>query len=328
MSIRSRKKNHLDICLDSDVQSEMTNGFENFRLIHEACPEKDFESFQIGSTFLDHNISAPILISSMTGGTETSQKINHHLAVAAETLGIPFALGSQRVFIDREELHLLAGIRQDAPSVPILANVGAVQLNYDFTRETLLRIVDSIEADGLILHFNPLQEVLQPQGNTRFSGLLSRIEKCIHDFPVPIIAKEVGNGFSVETARKIHATGINWIDVAGAGGTSWAKVESLANKQTLSAETTSVFNDWGIPTAECLVTIHEAIPELNLIASGGIRSGIEMRKACLLGADLCGVALPLLKPALESPQAVIQVLENYIFQYRVACFVSSGIERI
>ncbi len=328
MSISLRKKNHIDICLESDVQSSLTNGFEQFRLIHNACPEKDFETFPISTTFLNHTISAPILISSMTGGTERAEMINHHLALAAEELNLPFALGSQRVFVDKGKLDDLQAIRRDAPTIPVLANIGAVQLNFGYGKDSLLQIVDSVEAEALILHFNPLQEILQPNGDTNFAGLLPKIEAICRNFPVPIVAKEVGNGFSLETARQFAEAGIEWIDVAGAGGTSWAKVESLAAGQQLSGDVTAVFEDWGIPTADCIASIHQALPEMNLIASGGIRNGVEIRKACLMGAKICGLALPLLKPALKSSQAVKEVLENLIFQYRTAAFLSTGIEKI
>ncbi len=219
-------------------------------------------------------------------------------------------------------------IRRYAPNVPVLANIGAIQLNDDFALDDLQRIIDSVAADALILHFNPLQEVFQTAGDTDFAGLLAKIETACRKLTVPVIAKEVGFGFSVETARLLAAAGISWLDVAGAGGTSWVKVEQYADETGMPEENYPPFYDWGIPTALCIESIKREIPAIKLIASGGIRNGVEMRKALLLGASLCGMALPFLKPATESVEKVIEVIDRMNFQYRAACFVSDGIERI
>ena len=328
MSIRSRKENHLNACLNSDVQSEISNGFENYRLINESCPEEDFSALNFETDFLNHKISFPLMISSMTGGTDQSEQINRNLARAAQAMNLPFALGSQRIYLVNQKLETLKYIREEAPDIPILANIGAVQLNYGWTKNELLKLVDSVNANALILHFNPLQEVFQPEGNTDFRGLIDKIKELCADFPVPIVAKEVGFGISVSTAAKMADAGIRWIDIAGAGGTSWAKIEALSAGQKIPAETIAPFGGWGIPTAVCIDQIHQKMPEINLIASGGIRNGIEMRKACLLGAKLCGIAIPLLRSALENTEAVITVLERYIFQYRAAVFTSSAVEKI
>ena len=327
MSIRSRKENHLNACLNSDVQSEISNGFENYRLINESCPEEDFSALNFETDFLNHKISFPLMISSMTGGTDQSEQINRNLARAAQATNLPFALGSQRIYLVNQKLETLKYIREEAPDIPILANIGAVQLNYGWTKNELLKLVDSVNANALILHFNPLQEVFQPEGNTDFRGLIDKIKELCADFPVPIVAKEVGFGISVSAAAKLADAGIRWIDVAGAGGTSWAKIEALSAGQKIPAETIALSVDGD--SDGCLYRSNSSkMPEINLIASGGIRNGIEMRKACLLGAKLCGIAIPLLRPALENAEAVITVLERYIFQYRAAVFTSSAVEKI
>ena len=328
MSITKRKNDHIRVCLDENVVSDVRNGFDQYRLIHNALPETDFNSLNIGGNFLSKSISAPIMISSMTGGVEDGELINEHLLEAAETLNIPFAIGSQRIYIEHAMKSSIRNVRKIAPHIPILANIGAVQLNYGFTREHCIEAVSLIEADALILHLNPLQEVLQSGGNTNFSGLLGKIEKLCKGFPVPIIVKEVGWGISVQNAKRLTDAGVSFIDVAGAGGTSWAKVESYSNGR----ETQSIaepFFSWGIPTAECIQSIHTAFPEIKLIASGGIQDGVEMAKAIFLGASLCGIAKPLLRLAVEqSSKEIIAFLQNWIQQYRIAIFISSGIEKI
>ena len=326
MSISERKKNHIDVCLKRDVRSGVASGFEKYRLIHNALPEADFKTFSIIGEFLGRKINAPVLISSMTGGTELGERINRNLAEAAEKLKIPFAIGSQRVYL-ADEGRKPFDIRKYAPDVPVLANVGAVQLNYGFTKEHYLRAVDMIGADALILHLNPLQELTQRDGDTDFSGLLRKIEGLCTHFPVPVIAKEVGWGISLSCAEKLIGAGVSMIDVAGAGGTSWSKVERFVHEdQNFGAE---AFDDWGIPTAECIENIHATFPEVPLIASGGITNGIEGAKAVLLGAELFGMAGALLPDAArEEPEAVIVFLEKIIHQYKVARFVSEGIEKI
>ena len=327
MTIALRKNNHIDVCLREDVRSKVTNGFEHYRLIHNALPERDFESFSIEAEFLNKKISAPILISSMTGGTEYGERINRNLAEAAAVLKLPFAIGSQRIYLTDIALKNIP-IRQIAGNIPVLANLGAVQLNYGFTREHYLRAVEMLEADALILHLNPLQELIQTGGNTNFSGLLKKIEDLCNGFPVPIIVKEVGWGISAETAMKLTEAGVSMIDVAGAGGTSWSQVESLANRSPLSRELAEPFADWGIPTAECIRQIHETHPEIRLIASGGIMNGVEAAKAILLGAELCGMAARLLPAAAKgTAETVCDELKCVMEQYKIAQFLSSGIER-
>lgn len=325
MSITERKKNHIEVCLNRDVRSGVSNGFEKYRLIHNALPEADFRTFSMEEEFLGRKIGAPLLISSMTGGTELGERVNRNLAEAAESLRIPFAIGSQRVYL-ADEGRKPFDIRKYAPDVPVLANVGAVQLNHGFTRDHYLRAVEMIGADALILHLNPLQELVQKDGDSDFSGILRKIEALCAVFPVPIIAKEVGWGISLSCAEKLIGAGVSMIDVAGAGGTSWSKVERLVHEDPESGAES--FDDWGIPTAECVERIHTVFPDITLIASGGITNGVEGAKAILLGAKLFGMAGALLPDAArEGSEAICSFLKKVINQYKIARFVSDGIEK-
>ena len=328
MSISDRKNNHIEVCLREDVRSRLSSGFEKYRLIHNALPEADFGTFPIGTEFLGKPITAPFLISSMTGGTEYGEKINRALLGAAAELGLPFAIGSQRIYLEDpgKELH---GLRKAAPGIPLLANLGAVQLNYGYSREHCLRAVEMLEADALILHLNPLQELIQTGGNVDFSGLLKRIEDLCGNFPVPVIVKEVGWGIRAENAKQLTDAGVSMIDVAGAGGTSWSEVESRVSGSDRSRQMADPFSDWGIPTAECLTSICERYPEIRLIASGGITNGVEAAKAVMLGAELCGMAGRLLRTAAEKDaEAVADEIRMIIEQYKIARFLSCGIEKI
>lgn len=328
MSISDRKNDHITVCLREDVRSKTRSGFEKYRLIHNALPEADFDAFPIATAFLGKPIAAPFMISSMTGGTEYGEKINRALVGAAAELRLPFAIGSQRIYLEDTGKDL-GGLRKAAPGIPMLANLGAVQLNYGYTREHCLRAVEMLEADALILHLNPLQELMQNGGNVDFSGLLKKIENLCADFPVPIIVKEVGWGIRAETAKQLTDAGVSMIDVAGAGGTSWSEVESRVSGNEHVLCMAAPFADWGIPTAECLAAIHERYPEIHLIASGGIMNGVEAAKAVLLGAEICGMAGRLLRTAAEGDEeAVASEIRLIISQYKIARFLSCGIEKI
>ena len=328
MTIAERKNNHIDICLNGDVRSKVGNGFEKYRLIHNAAPEADFHQFNIETVFLGKKISAPFMISSMTGGTKHGEQINRNLIEAAAEIGLPFAIGSQRIYLANNDFPKVP-FRKIAPDIPILANVGAVQLNFGFTRDQFLRAVDMLEADALILHLNPLQELIQTDGNCDFSGLLDKIADLCSGFPVPVVIKEVGWGINPELAGRLADCGAAMIDVAGAGGTSWSQVESLINGSRDSMELAQPFADWGIPTAECISSIHEKYPDIPLIASGGIMNGVEAAKGVWLGAKVCGMAARLLPAAADGTAAdVCDVLRCVISQYKIARFLSCGIEKI
>ena len=328
MTIAERKDNHISVCLNGDVRSGVSAGFEKYRLIHNALPDGDIDAFSAETSFLGKRIAAPLLISSMTGGTETGERINRNLAEAAERIGLPFAIGSQRIFLEHPELPRIP-YRKIAPSVPMLANLGAVQLNCGWGRDRFLAAVEMIEADALILHLNPLQELLQRGGDRNFSGLLKKIETLCSGFPVPVIVKEVGWGIEAGLAVRLKNAGVSMIDVAGAGGTSWSRVEALVDGSPEALALAQPFDGWGIPTAECLSSIHAADPTIRLIASGGIMNGVDIAKAVFLGAELCGMAGRLLPAAAEEgPDPVCAEIRMIIQQYRIAGFLSLGVSKI
>jgi isopentenyl-diphosphate delta-isomerase len=256
----------------------------------------------------------------MTGGTGEARAINHRLAQAAATLGLGMGVGSQRAALEEPNWADTYRVRDLAPNILLLANLGAVQLNMSYTVDHCQKAVDMIEADALVLHLNPLQEALQPGGDTRFRGLLPKIRAVCRALPVPVIVKEVGYGLSASVARQLAEAGVSALDVAGAGGTSWSEVERHRMQEPIHARVAAQFADWGIPTAESLRMVRKSVPHLPLIASGGLETGIEVAKCIALGADLASVAWPLLRPALLSTQAVIEVLETISQTLRLAMF--------
>ena len=320
----TRKSRHLDICLNDDVASTLDAGFAAVRLRHEALPEIALGDVSLATTFLGRSLRAPLLISSMTGGTERAKEINHNLARAAQSCGIALALGSQRAAIEKEELLASYAVRNVAPDIALFANLGAVQLNYGVTIEDARRAVKGIGADGLYLHLNPLQEALQPHGDTNFRELLPKIAALTKAIGVPVIAKSVGSGIAPSTAARLLEAGIAAIDVAGAGGTSWARVEGKRSADPLRAKLAEEFSDWGWPTARATRALRVALPDATLVASGGVRSGIDVAKALALGADLAGTALPLLEPATRSADAVIETLVEILEGLRIAMFATGS----
>jgi isopentenyl-diphosphate delta-isomerase len=318
--IGQRKQDHLRINLDQDVSHPRPTGLEQYHFIHRALPEMDLDDVDTSVTFLDHRLRAPLLISSMTGGTAEAMQINIRLATAAQAAGIAMGLGSLRAALEDPPLADTYRVRPAAPDILLLANLGAVQLNYGYDASHCLRAVELVEADGLILHLNPLQEALQAEGNTRWAGLLKRIEAVCRTLPVPVIAKEVGWGISGETARQLADAGVAAIDVAGAGGTSWSQVEMHRARDEVSRRLAALFHDWGIPTAESLLAVRRAAPNLPLIASGGLRHGLDVAKAVALGASLAGLAGPFLRAATTSSQAIADLIEELTRALRIAMF--------
>ncbi|MDB9312716.1 type 2 isopentenyl-diphosphate Delta-isomerase [Spirulina sp. CS-785/01] len=310
---QTRKADHLRICLEEDVQFRRnTNGLDRYRFEHCCLPELDYSEIDLSTQFLNKPLGAPLLISSMTGGTEQAKTINFRLAEAAQRHKLAMGVGSQRIAVEKPDLANTFAVRSVAPDILLFANLGAVQLNYTYGVSECQRAVDILEADGLILHLNPLQECIQPNGDRDFKNLLDKIQKICSKLPVPVVVKEVGNGISASVARQLLQVGVGGIDVAGAGGTSWAKVESERAEQSLQQQLGKTFADWGIPTADCLTSIRSLYPYVPLIASGGLRNGLEVAKAVTLGADLAGLAFPFLQAASESPEALeerIQLLK-------------------
>ncbi len=321
----SRKVDHIRIVLNEDVAAKgVATGFAAYRLPHRALPELDLNEIDTRTTFLGKPISAPILISSMTGGTSSAERINLALAEAAEHLGLPMGVGSQRAAVMDPRLASTYQVRRVAPHIPLLANVGAVQLNYGFTVDHCRRAVEMIEADALILHLNPLQEAVQPEGDVNFKGLLAKIEQVCRYLEVPVIVKEVGNGIGATDAVRLYEVGVRIIDVAGAGGTSWSEVERFRQPNDTGRRVAGAFADWGLPTTECIREVRAALPDVTLIASGGVRSGVDVAKAIALGADLAGTARPALFDAINErgAEAVIEGLSAFIRELRVAMFCS------
>lgn len=322
---QQRKSEHIRINLEQDVDFDgVSTGFERLHLIHSALPNVNFEAVDTSTAFLGKPLSAPLLISAMTGGTPEAETLNRRLAEAAQEAGIGMGLGSQRAAIEDRSLARTYQVRDAAPDILLLANMGVVQLNYGYGVDECRRAVEMVEADALVLHLNPLQEALQPEGNTRFAGLLARIETVCRTLDVHVMVKEVGWGISEEVARQLAQAGVDAIDVSGAGGTSWSQVEMHRARTHRQEAVAASFADWGIPTAESLRMARRGAPGIPLVASGGIRDGIEMAKAIALGANACGVARPFLRAANDSVSAVVDLVEVLVDQLRTAMFTSGA----
>ncbi len=319
-----RKADHLQVCLEDQVQSQITTGLEHYRFIHDCLPELDWADLTIGTQFFNKALRAPFLISSMTGGTDLAKTINFRLAEIAQTYGLAMGVGSQRVAIERPDLSESFKIRKLAPNALLFANIGAVQLNYGYGLDECKKAIDLLEADALILHLNPLQEAVQTRGDRNFTSLFDQIEILCESLPIPVIGKEVGNGISGKMAKRLIDCGVRAIDVAGAGGTSWAKVEggrAIDARQKRLGET---FGNWGIPTADCILQVRQVSKTIPLIASGGIRNGLEAAKCLALGADLVGLALPFLKAANESEFALQSLTEILIDELKTVLFCTGN----
>ncbi|MGK9066753.1 type 2 isopentenyl-diphosphate Delta-isomerase [Stutzerimonas chloritidismutans] len=325
-TIAERKNDHLDIVLDPRrACSTVDSGFAALTFEHCAAPELRLEDVDIRAVLFGRTLSAPLLISSMTGGAARASQINRHLAEAAEALGIALGVGSQRIALETgADQGLTRQLRQLAPSVPLLANFGAAQLVAGYGIDEAQRAVDMIEADALIIHLNPLQEAVQVGGDRDWRGVLAAIEALALRLPVPLIAKEVGAGISPAVALRLLQAGVSVIDVAGAGGTSWAAVESERTQSPRQRAIAKAFTGWGIPSAQAIAGVRHACPDAYLIASGGIRDGIDVAKAIRLGADLVGQAAGVLDAALVGPEAVVEHFQIMIEQLRIACFCTGS----
>jgi len=322
---QTRKADHLRICLDEDVQFHaVTNGLERYRFTHCCLPELNRSEINLTTTFLGKSLGAPLLISSMTGGTEQAKTINFRLAEVAQHYKLAMGVGSQRVAVENPQVADTFAVRSHAPDILLFANLGAVQLNYSYGLDECLRVIDLCQADALILHLNPLQECIQPKGDTNFRGLIDKINILCSKLPVPVIVKEVGNGISAAIAQKLLDAGVTAIDVAGAGGTSWAKVESERALNAQQRRLGLTFADWGLPTAECITSIRAFAPEIPLIASGGLRNGLDVAKAIALGADLAGLAWPFLQAAAESADAVDGLVQLLIAEITTVLFCTGN----
>jgi isopentenyl-diphosphate delta-isomerase len=330
LSIHQRKADHIRINLEEDVRfPTLTTGLERYRFVHQALPELDLAEVETEIQVLGKRVKAPLLISSMTGGAELAKAINHNLAIAAQAQGVAMGVGSQRAALERGDTVDTFRVRTVAPDILLFANLGAVQLNYSYGVEHCRRAVEMIEADALILHLNPLQEAVQPEGDVNWRGLLGKIERVCGEVGVPVSVKEVGWGVSAQTARRLIEAGVSAIDVAGAGGTSWSQVEMHRASSERLRRLAGAFADWGIPTAQSLREAHQVRqqmqrPNVHLFASGGIRSGQDIAKCAALGADLVGLASPFLKRAVDSAEAVCEEMELLIAEMKVAMFCSGA----
>lgn len=316
-----RKAEHVRICLEEDVNgSGITTGLERYRFVHQALPEMKFDDIDLSMTWFGKQTKTPLVISSMTGGSHGTGQINRRLAAMAETRGWAMGVGSVRAAVENPSVAETFQLRDVAPSIPMFTNIGAVQLNMGMGIEECRRAVDIVQADGLILHLNALQEVFQPEGDLNFANLLRQIEHVCRKLEVPVGVKEVGWGIAADTARQLTEAGVAFIDVAGAGGTSWSQVEKLRSKDSIRRRAAEAFVGWGIPTADCVKDVRAALPEVMLIASGGLHNGVDAAKALALGANAAGFGRSLLQAAVDSDEAVHDTLAQVEMELSIAMF--------
>lgn len=316
---RDRKLEHIQLALEERMQHE-SRFFDRYRFVHEALPEIDLERIDLSMDFLGKPLAAPLLVSCMTGGTESAAVINHNLALAAERAGIAVGVGSQRKALEDAATAATFEVRRLAPTAPLLGNLGAVQLNYDYGVAECERVVEMIGADALALHLNPLQEAIQPEGQCNFAGLLPKIGELARELSVPLVVKEIGCGISGATARRLAGVGVRIVDSAGLGGTSWARIEAA---RAADLEIGELFADWGVPTPQSIREL-AAIEGLTVIGSGGVRSGIDVAKAIAFGADLVGLAQPFLEAAMESADAVYERIQRTVQELRITMFCTGA----
>jgi isopentenyl-diphosphate delta-isomerase len=322
--ITERKDDHIKINLERDVRSGLTSGLEKFHFVHEALPELNLDEIDTGLSLFGKKLAAPILVSSMTGGTEDAGDLNQRLARAAQECGLAMGVGSQRAALERPSLAATFQIRRAAPDILLFANLGAVQLNYGYGVDECRRAVEMIEADALYLHLNPLQEAVQAGGDTNWKGLSQKIRAICQQVGVPVIAKEVGWGISERTAKILADCGVAAIDVAGAGGTSWSQVEMHRAPDEFLRSLAATFVDWGIPTAESILNVRKAAPEMTIFASGGLKDGLDLAKSIALGASLGGLAGPFLKAAAVSTENTVALMKLIQQQLRVTMFAAGA----
>jgi len=319
--INQRKTEHIRLCLTENVEGiDKTTGLEGINFIHNALPEINFDDIEIGTSFLNKQLKAPFLVSSMTGGSDLAAAINQNLALAAEERGWAMAIGSTRAFLESDAYKESFLIRKQAPTVPIIVNLGAVQLNYGYGAEACQRIVKKTGADSIVLHLNSLQEAIQDGGDLNFANLLPKIEAVCKALDIPVGVKEVGFGIEGEAAKRLYEAGVSYIDVAGAGGTSWSQVEKLRSENALKRAAAEAFNNWGNPTKDCIVSVRNHLPDAPIVASGGMKTGVDAAKAITIGADMVGFARQLLQAATESADNVMKTMEQIELELKMAMF--------
>lgn len=321
----ARKDEHIRINLEEDVSfDQVTTGLEHYRFIHQALPECNLTDVDTTTSFLNRHLAFPVMIAAMTGGTQWTGDINRIIAEVAQAMGIGMGLGSMRVVLENPQVLTTFQVRRYAPDILLLANLGAVQLNYGYDPDACRRLIDLVEADGLCLHLNPLQEALQPEGDTRFAGIVQRIEAVCHALEAPVIVKEVGCGLSANAARMLIEAGVAALDVSGAGGTSWSQVEMYRGQDAVQREVATAFRNWGIPTEQAIRDVRQVAPDIPLIASGGLHTGVDIAKALALGADIAAMAGGILQAAVKSPQVFYERIEVIRRQFAVAMFAAGA----
>ncbi len=326
-----RKIEHIQAIENDALTDRMGNYFDQVKLTHRALPQIALKDVDTKCEFLEKELSFPLLISSMTGGDhQLIRRINCNLAIAAEQCGVALAVGSQRVMFDNEAAKESFKLRQFAPTTVLISNLGAVQLNEGYGLAQAQAVVDVLDADGLYLHLNALQEAVQFEGDTDFSQLNLKIASVVEGLNKPVLLKEVGSGFSAIDVELGLEAGVRYFDVAGKGGTSWSRIEHHRNQNRQSASNNAAgsadelglcFQDWGIDTVSALKMLNCYTDRSTLISSGGLRNGIDMVKSVILGASICGMAAPFLKPAMESPEAVVVQIERLRREFKTAMFL-------
>lgn len=318
--ISNRKKDHIELALKSEHQSKADSSFDTVRFEHNALPEISLSDISLGCKFLNQDLAAPLMIGAMTGGCENGDSINRHLGEAAEACNIPMAVGSQRAALENSQPQT---IRQYAPNAVLLGNIGATQIQQQGI-DLAQRAVEAIQANALIIHLNPLQELVQQGGDRNWKLILEAIYLCADKLSVPVIVKEVGAGISPSNAQQLEQAGIKWIEVAGRGGTNWASIEYARNQSDFEKQVASPFLNWGMDTVKLLPAISTNCPSLKLIGSGGVRDGLDIARCIRLGASVAALAQPFLAPALESTEAVINKISILKEQLRWAMFLTGS----
>ncbi len=331
---KKRKDDHIRICLDQKAQArKITPGFEDVQFVHRALPELDKHRIDLSTTFLGHRFSAPIFVGAMTGGTSKTAQINAAIAETIEKLHLGMGVGSQRAAIEDEKLaETYAIARKKAPNAFLVANIGAVQLAHGYGPKEIRRIVEMIDADAIAIHLNALQEAIQPEGQTNFSGVLAKLAEIAGEIDQPIIAKETGSGIAAEDAKRLEAAGVKAIDIGGAGGTSFAAVEyyrAMGEDKPGQSNLGKSLWDWGIPTVPSLLETVKTVT-IPIIASGGIRSGTDAAKALALHADLASVTQPVLEAAVQGTEEIETLLASMAEEIRTIMFLvgADGIEKL
>lgn len=312
--MQTRKRRHLDVCLTQQVEfTTVSTGFEDYELRYDALTQTTLGGVDLTTEFLGATLRAPLLVGAMTGGAELSATINRNLAAGAQQLGVGMMLGSQRIMLDSEHAAASFEVRELAPDVLLIGNIGLAQLTaarLPYLSKALARV----GADAVAVHTNPLQEAMQYEGDTDFSGSIERLHEVASSFDYPVLLKEVGHGIGAAAAEKLRDCRLAAIDVSGAGGTSWARVEQLVRYGEVRYPALA---EWGVPTARALLEVRATLPGVPVVASGGIRTGMDAAKAIALGADVVAVARPLLAPAIESAAAVADWLGRFVEELRI-----------